>query len=88
MAIFLSQEKYVADLLLKASLIDCKSCSIPLAVKSFASPTDSLPFSQPSSYRTIVGGLQYLTITRPDLALAVNMACQHIHSPSNFQDVK
>ncbi|GMP34947.1 hypothetical protein CsSME_00007602 [Camellia sinensis var. sinensis] len=87
---FLSQEKYAAKLLIKASLVDCRPYSTLLVVKPSTSPTDSLPFSQPPLYRSVVGGLQYLTITRPDLALAVNQACQHMHSPTNahFQAVK
>ncbi|XP_028114701.1 uncharacterized protein LOC114312638 [Camellia sinensis] len=89
---FLSQAKYATELLHKAGLIDCKPCSTPLAVKASSPPSssDDLPFSNPSLYRSIVGGLQYLTITRPDLALAVNQACQHMHLPTNadFQDIK
>jgi histone deacetylase 1/2 len=33
-------------------------------------------------YRSIVGVLQYLTLTRPDLAFAVNEVCQYLHSPT------
>jgi hypothetical protein len=29
-----------------------------------------------------VGGLQYLTITRPDFSFSVNKACQFLHSPT------
>ncbi|CAL5327803.1 unnamed protein product [Camellia sinensis] len=87
---FLPQEKYAAKLLIKASLVDCRPCSTLLVVKPSTSLTDSLPFSQPPLYRSVVGGLQYLTIIRPDLALAVNQVCQHMHSPTNahFQAVK
>jgi histone deacetylase 1/2 len=34
-----------------------------------------------SHYRSIVGALQYLTITRPDIAFAVNKACQFMQQP-------
>ncbi|KAM2192422.1 hypothetical protein ACFX1Q_028113 [Malus domestica] len=44
----------------------------------------------PTEYRSIVGGLQYLTWTRPDLAFAVNWLCQFMHSPreQHFQAAK
>jgi histone deacetylase 1/2 len=34
-----------------------------------------------SEYRSVVGGLQYLTITRPDISYAVNRVCQFVQSP-------
>nr|KYP44096.1 hypothetical protein KK1_034411 [Cajanus cajan] len=41
--------------------------------------TTSVP--DPSFYRSIVGALQYLTITRPDVSFAVNKVCQYMHCP-------
>ncbi|XP_028059334.1 uncharacterized protein LOC114263037 [Camellia sinensis] len=39
---------------------------------------------------SLIGGLQYLTITRLDLGLAINQACQHMQAPTNghFAQVK
>jgi histone deacetylase 1/2 len=31
---------------------------------------------------SIVGALQYLTLTRPDLSFAVNKVCQYLHAPT------
>lgn len=36
----------------------------------------------PSLYRSLVGGLQYLVNTRPDVAFVVNQLSQHLNSPS------
>jgi histone deacetylase 1/2 len=33
-------------------------------------------------YRSIVGALQYLTLTRPDISFSVNKVCQYLHSPT------
>lgn len=47
-------------------------------------------FDNPSLYRSIVGALQYLTITRLDISFTVNQLCQHMHAPtlSHFSAVK
>ena len=34
-------------------------------------------------YRSVVGGLQYLTLTRPDISFAVNKVCQFLSQPTN-----
>ncbi|XP_028071844.1 uncharacterized protein LOC114274171 [Camellia sinensis] len=49
-----------------------------------------LPSSKHSIGCNIVGALQYLTITRPELSYAVNQACQFMHSPTvgHFSSVK
>jgi hypothetical protein len=35
-----------------------------------------------TTYRSIVGGLQYLTLTRPDISFSVNKVCQFLHQPT------
>ncbi|KAD3338470.1 hypothetical protein E3N88_06134 [Mikania micrantha] len=87
--LFLSQAKYALDILTRAGLVDVKPVSTPLATTD-AFTSDGTPYSNPTFYRSIVGALQYLTITRPDLAYAVNQACQFLHAPTDhhFQLVK
>ncbi|XP_060211835.1 uncharacterized mitochondrial protein AtMg00810-like [Lycium barbarum] len=43
---------------------------------------DSSLFDDPTMYRTVVDTLQYVTLTRLDLAFAINKVCQFMHSPS------
>ncbi|KAG8496134.1 hypothetical protein CXB51_009382 [Gossypium anomalum] len=59
--LFLSQRKYILDLLRRASMEG-----------------------------SIVGALQYVVITRPDIAFAVNKVCQFMHNPLDvhFKAVK
>ncbi|XP_068344214.1 uncharacterized mitochondrial protein AtMg00810-like [Pyrus communis] len=56
-----------------------KPCCTPLGSKKLDHSGPLL--SNPTEYRSIVGGLQYLTWTRPDLAFVVNQICQFMLAP-------
>ncbi|KAD0286868.1 hypothetical protein E3N88_44505 [Mikania micrantha] len=87
--LFLSQAKYAHDILSRAGLLDTKPVATPLTTSdTFISK--GTPFHDPTFYRSLVGALQYLTITRPDLSYAVNQASQHLQSPTtaHFQSLK
>ncbi|XP_019170030.1 PREDICTED: uncharacterized protein LOC109165608 [Ipomoea nil] len=77
----LSQRRYMADILSRAGMTVCKALATPASVTKPATPSPD-PFDNPTQYRRIVGALQYLTITRPDLSFAVNWLCQFMHSPT------
>ncbi|XP_028081458.1 uncharacterized protein LOC114282884 [Camellia sinensis] len=78
---FLHQSKYATEILAKAGMSNCKPYASPMATKSSSFPNSDLPFAQPALYYSIVGAFQYLTITCPDIAFAVNSACQYMHAP-------
>ncbi|KAK7375948.1 hypothetical protein VNO78_35263 [Psophocarpus tetragonolobus] len=59
---------------------DSKPCPTPLASGSKLSAYDGAPLSYAREYRSIVGALQYLTLTRPDICYAVNQVCQFMHA--------
>jgi hypothetical protein len=82
--IILTQEKYASDLLKKTSMADCKGVVTPLAVNDKLSVHTGTPLGpvDETQYRRIVGALQYLTLTRPDIAFAVNKVCQYLYSPT------
>jgi hypothetical protein len=35
-----------------------------------------------TKYHNIIGALQYLTLSRPDISFSVNKFCQYLHSPT------
>lgn len=82
--IVLTQGKYASDLLKRVGMTDCKPVTTPLSTSeklslhegSLLGPDDA------SRYRSIVGALQYLTLTRPDIAFSVNKVCQFLHAPT------
>ena len=43
---------------------------------------DSELFSDPERYRRLVGKLNYLTVTRPDIAYSVSIVSQFMSSPT------
>ncbi|PKU60478.1 Retrovirus-related Pol polyprotein from transposon TNT 1-94 [Dendrobium catenatum] len=88
--IFLHQTKYATDLLNSSGFINCTAVPTPITLKSSGLVQSDQLFSDPSFYRRLAGSLNYLTITRPDIAFAVNSICQNMHNPTNgnFQAIK
>ncbi|CAL2279421.1 unnamed protein product [Prunus armeniaca] len=86
----LSQARYASDLLKKFKMDLCKPCPTPLLSSQRLSAHDGDSLSDPETYRSMVGGLQYLTLSRPDIAYAVNQVCQYMHNPktTHLQAVK
>ncbi|GKA64453.1 retrovirus-related pol polyprotein from transposon RE1 [Tanacetum coccineum] len=65
--LFISQSKYVHEIFVQAKLLDAKRVSSPLSTAEHFT-TQGVTFTDPTLYRSLVGTLQYLTITRPDLS--------------------
>ena len=79
----LTQRKYALELLRRAGMLKCQPANTPMTVTDPLSNSTGTTLSpvDASLYRSIVGGLQYLTVTRPDLSYAVNRVCQFLHEP-------
>jgi hypothetical protein len=75
--IVLSQKKYFAEIIKRAGMERCKSVNTPLSSSEKMSAYKGTPLSVKDStkYRSIVGALQYLTLSRPYLAHSFNKAC-------------
>ncbi|GJZ03435.1 integrase [Tanacetum coccineum] len=70
--ILLSQKKYILELLKSVGLSNCNPVSSLMVTSSSLSLDDSTAFSNPVKYRQVVGSLQYITLSRPNIAFAVN----------------
>ena len=76
-----SQLKYIQDLLERTHLEDSKPT---LGCSGWSiSQIDGTPLHNPTEYISIVGTLQYATLTRPDIAFVINKACHFMAQPTN-----
>jgi hypothetical protein len=71
--VFLSQNKYIQDLLDQASLTDHRTIEIPMELNIHLTPTDSEPLEDPTHYHHIVGSLIYLGVIRPDISYFIHI---------------
>lgn len=81
--IFVSREKYAKDLLQKSGMTSCRACPTPCKPHTQVLKEEGEVLSDPTMFRSIVGALQYLTFTRPDIAYALNTACQYMTAPTD-----
>ncbi|KAF5471125.1 hypothetical protein F2P56_011588 [Juglans regia] len=70
--LFLTQRRYIVDLLKRSSMDKAKPCLTPMATTTSLTADHGESFEDPQLYRNNVGGLQYLSFTRPDFAFAVH----------------
>jgi hypothetical protein len=82
--LILSQQRNILDLLRKSNMSDAKPIKTPMSTAHSLSLFSGDPFSDPSSYCSLVGGLQYLSLTRPDISFAVNKVSQFMHRPTSL----
>lgn len=59
-----------------------KPTSTPLKTKNHLTINDGTPLPNPKDYRSFVGALQYLSLTRLDVTFSVNKLSQFTHRPT------
>ncbi|GJZ21472.1 ribonuclease H-like domain-containing protein [Tanacetum coccineum] len=74
---FLSQKKYVVEILKRAHMVTCNPSRTPIDTE-FKLGADGDLVSDPTLYRSLAGSLQYLTFTRHDIFYAVQQIWFHI----------
>jgi len=80
---YLNESIYnVADILERDRLTNNKIIDTLIKVNAMYFSSDGLPWTDPTLYRTIIGRLVYLIITRLNIAYIVHVVSQFIASPT------
>jgi hypothetical protein len=82
LGLVLSQQRYITNLLKKTNMDKAKPVASPMSTIAQLSLFNGDSFSDMTLYRIVVGSLQYLSLTRPDISFAVNKVCQFMHKPT------
>jgi hypothetical protein len=80
-SLWVLQQKYAKDMLLKFQFLDCLPISTPLEQNCHLHASEGELLPDPLLYRQMVGSLIYLTITRPDLCYSVGLVSQFMQTP-------
>jgi len=79
--IVVSQRKYILDLLKDTGMSGCRPAETPIDPnQKLGNIVDGVPVNV-QQYQRLVGRLIYLAHTRPDIAFAVSLVSQFMHSP-------
>ena len=80
-SLILTQTKYIRDLLSRVNMHTANGVGAPMLSHCKPSKYGTDFMEEPLLYRSVVGALQYITLTRPDIAYSVNKVCQFMASP-------
>jgi len=81
-SLFLSQHKYIRDLLTKMNMHGAKKVTILLSTTTVLKLIDGTSSVDCTEYKSVIGAMQYLSLTRPDISFAVNKLSQFMHKPT------
>ncbi|GAU42941.1 hypothetical protein TSUD_135330 [Trifolium subterraneum] len=79
--IFISQDKYVNDLLKKYKMNEAKIMSTPMHPSTSLDKDEKGKYVSEKEYRGMIGSLLYLTASRPDIVFAVGLCARFQTSP-------
>jgi hypothetical protein len=63
---------------------NAKSITSPIVTNTSLIKFSSSPYSDVTLYRSTVGVLQYISLTRPDIAFSVSKVSQFMHAPQDI----
>jgi hypothetical protein len=78
---FISQEKYLSEMLKRFQMEDLKPVGTPMVTGCKLSKDDNSPDVDQSSYRSMIGSLLYITASCPDIMHVVGMVGRYQFSP-------
>ncbi|GJV72067.1 putative ribonuclease H-like domain-containing protein [Tanacetum coccineum] len=79
--IFISQDKYVKDMLTKFDMESVRTATTPYEAAKTKLKDESDPPVNVHLYRSMIGSLMYLTASRPDIMFAVSACSRHQVTP-------
>jgi hypothetical protein len=88
--LFISQEKYLKEMLKKFQMEDSSPISTPMVVICKLSKDYISPDVDQRTYRSMIGSLMYITASHSDIMQVVGMVCRYQSAPkqSHLQVVK
>ena len=82
--VFVCQKKYAENILAKFGMQDCKPMTTPLVVNEKLVKDDGEKSVDQTLFRSLIGSLLYLTITRPDIMFAASLLSRFMCNPSQL----
>ncbi|GJR05802.1 putative ribonuclease H-like domain-containing protein [Tanacetum coccineum] len=86
--IFISQDKYVAEILKKFDFTTIKTASTPMEPNKALIKDEEAEDVDVHLYRSMIGSLMYLTASRPDITFAVCACARIFGNAYNDEDVE
>eukprot|EP00253_Pinus_taeda_P009747 PITA_09747 len=80
-SIFLSQKKYIGDLLNRFDMSECNPLTTPMEQNLNITSIEGKEFEDATKDRQLVGSLNYLTTTKPDISFAVGILSRFMQKP-------
>jgi hypothetical protein len=80
---FISQDKYVRDMLKKFDMDNVRTATTPYEAPKPKNNLEPDPAVNVHLYRSMIGSLMYLTASRPDITFAVSACSRHQVTPLN-----
>ena len=82
-SVLLTQRRYISDLLVQTKMSGAKPIATPLVPDGNLTLHSGTTLTNSTEYGTLVGSLQYLCLTHPNISYVVNKLSQFMHRPTS-----